>query len=374
MNNMNNRVDARTNATVLPKNRKDISEKVEQVLEESSKGISSDVMAWIKKRFESNIHLWIGENLGKINVSLVADSSVIIQSIKYHAKGKTSILYHLAENHLFPIYTPKEAEAEVLDYIENKAKKNESKTKLRKAWKNLKPILKIREVMNSEAKKIAKEMIRDRDPNDAPFIGLYFELGATAVLTSDRDYESATVRKFNIAELNDVVAVFHKGFFSFFIMNDITPLVLEGLSKLVMAIAKVLFGFLKQLFEIGVGVISGAFEKIGELISKIPKNAQKWITVGLFAAAAAVLLATIFYEGARKKVTGAIKSVWNNIKPVLEKIVNWLTNIINSLIHYAKLSGPYIGTSVEILAEIQSHIAEISEKIKNLGLESANFA
>src|SRR6185312_7007985 len=263
------------------------------------------------------------------------------------------------------IYIPKIAEVEVLKYIEKKTKKKQNTEKLRELWQTLKHNLKIQEAQDPQAEEIAKEIIGKRDPSDIPFVSLYVDIGATAIVTNDNDYDTPSVKKFSVGDLNNIVAVFHRGIFSFFVMNDVLPLVIEGISKIIIAIVKSLYQFLVLIFNICVSTLTGAISKLSNFLSKIPSNAQ--IAIVLSCTLLALFLA--FHKGARDKISGFIKSMWDKIKSFVITITNFISNAIGKLIQYAKLSGPYVGMSLTILLEIHKHIIVISEEIKNLGLE-----
>lgn len=86
------------------------------------------------------------------------------------------------------------------------------------------------------------------------------------------------------------------------------------------------------------------------------------------------MLLMIFHDGVKNKISSAAKQVWNGIKSKIIALTTWLSDVIGKLIHYAKLSAPYIGTSAEIFVEIHKHIIAMTEEIKNLKLENvANY-
>lgn len=102
---------------------------VEDFLIQATKGLSIELLDWMKQKFESNMHHLIGENLGDVTVGVVVDSSSVIRALNYYSKGKTSLLFKLVKNPIFPMYAPPKLEEEVLDYINNKSK-NYNKKKL----------------------------------------------------------------------------------------------------------------------------------------------------------------------------------------------------------------------------------------------------
>ena len=97
---------------------------IEDVLNNATKGLDSELLAWIKQKFESNMHHMIEESFRNITMEIVVDSSSVINQLNHFAEEKSALLFHLIKNPIFPLSAPPLLEKEVLDYIENKAKKN----------------------------------------------------------------------------------------------------------------------------------------------------------------------------------------------------------------------------------------------------------
>jgi|GEM_PF-2629381 len=349
---------------------KDISEKVEWYLDEVSKSANPDMLVWIKEQVEKNIHIWLGEKLDQLKVSMVMDTNMVNSTLKRYEKGETSIIFKLAENPLFTFYSPREIESEVQKFIEGKKAKGLNRKKLREGWEKIKQIIIIKDVKNDAARNEALKLIGARDPTDAPFVSLYIEIGAHAVLTYDNDYEAPSIRTFSMKNLNDTVGIFHRGVFSFFIMNDILPLTLEILGKAVMAIAKGVFEVLKLLWDLLKGLISGAIEKIGDLISRIPPKYLKILGIGLGIGLIILTIILIFRKKTRSKFSGLVKSGLNWISNNAEKLINWIIDAVSTLIDLVKKTGPYAGTSLMVLTEIHSHLIALSEEMKKLDLRN----
>lgn len=353
-----------------------ISEKVTSFLDEATKNLSPELLGWLKQQFDSGISNFLGGNLRKLKVGLVLDANIAIQAITYHAKGKKSILFHLEKNPIFPIYAPPEIEDEIIKYIENdaKTKKGYNKKKLEEGWNRLKKILTIKNVTNKKIRDMALKMMSEHDPLDAPFVSLYIDTGSVAILTEDHHYDELAIEKFNIEKLQDVVATFHRGVYSFFIFNDAIPLILKLMAELIAAIVKISFQFLMLVYNIGKGILTGAIDQIIDLFSRIPSSIQKGLGIALLIAGVFGAVLLIFNENLRKKFSTLIHSAWNKIKSFIEKILKWISGVVKTLVYYTKSTGPYAKISFVALADIYKNIMVISEEIKNLYAKSAYFA
>ncbi|MGH2613238.1 MAG: PIN domain-containing protein [Rhabdochlamydiaceae bacterium] len=351
------------------KKKSDISEKVGWYLDELSKSLDADILAWIKEQIEKTAHVWLGEKLAQLKVNIVMDTNMVNSTIKRYAKGDSSIIFKLEKNPFFSFYAPKEIEFEVQKFIKGKKAKGLDRQKLREGWEKLKQNITIKDVENDAARKEAMKLMGNIDLSDIPFVGLYIEMSAHAVLTYDKDYEIPSVRTFSMKSLNDIVGVFHRGTFSFFIMNDVLPLVLEFLYKAVIAIARGIYGILKLIWGLLKAAVSGLIKKAGELISMIPPNAQKILGIGL--AGLAILL--ILRKGVRDRLLGWISPILELVRDSAEKMAKWVIGMISTLIDLAKRAGPHAGTSLTVLAEIHTHLIALSEEIKNLDLKNAAY-
>lgn len=346
----------------------DFSQKVYDFLNESSKGLSPELIEFLREKFESNIVNWFGEEPGDLQVKLVVDSNTVIRSLKHFAKtGKIPLLFKLKSNPMFPIYSPIELEKEVIEYIECKEKNQKYKLKMKEGWSLVKQNIIFKKEVYIESWNKASKVIGGRDKDDIPFVGVYFDLKATAVVTDDRDYEHPEIRRFNIESLGEVVGTYHKGVFSFFILNDLSPLVFELIKQLSVSILKILSEFLLIFVGLSKALISGAISKISQLAAKAPSWFW-WFLLGAFGVAAIVLL---IRDGARKKVSDTIHSGVEKIKPIITKILELLQKLFSKLIEYVEKAAPYAGMTAIAIKELSDNVQRLRDEIKSLTSEEA---
>jgi predicted nucleic acid-binding protein len=288
----------------------------------------------------------------------------VIKSLNYYASGKIPILLHLVDNPIFDLYAPPELETEVLEYINQRDAKKEI---LLAGWNTLKNALKIKSVQNNKARKLAIDAIGKKDLDDVPFVELYFALNAHGIITDDKHYEDPTIKKFDIPKLGKVVGTYHMGMTSFFIAYDLMPQVIDFLFKIIGFIVKELARYLEMLITLIAAALTGAVNNIATAIS----NAPQWLQALLLGALAAGVIVMVFSEKTRDKVTSAAKIFWSKIKPLLVQIVNWLKSVINYLLERIKKLGPYAISSASVLAEINKHIEEFKNEIRNIILDES---
>ena len=220
----------------------------------------------------------------------------------------------------------------------------------------------IKEIQNDESAELAKK-IMTRDPNDVSFVSMVIDTGAMAVLSEDNDFVPS-IQRFTTEKFGEVIGIYHKGLFSFFIMTDLVPLIMELAGKLVLGVMSILFEFLSIVVNLSKSLVSGSFNALSNIISRIPLWA-----LGVIGVAVVGLL--FFHTKTRKKVSSGLKSLWNKIKPIIEKIISWLLYALEKLLNYTEKASPYVGMSVIAINELHKNIIEFSNEIKNIKLENA---
>ncbi len=340
-----------------------ISKVFEEFLNKTTKGLDSEILEWIKQKFESNMPHIIEKSFGDITMEIVVDSSSVINQLNHFATGKSSLLFHLNENPIFPLCAPPLLEKEVLDYIENKAKKKYSKEKLLEGWSVLKTRITIKEIQNDEAVAAATKIMK-RDPNDVPFVSLVIDTGASAILSQDNDFTDS-VRRFTVSTLGEMVGVYHRGLFSFFIMSDVVPLVIELAGKLVVGIIKILFEFVVIIATLVKAFIKGSVNTLSNIVSKMPN----WAIAVLVIVTIAILSLVAMNEKTRKKMILGLKSIWNKTKSTIGKITVWLVKCMKFLLNYLKKMSPYIEMSAVVIADLEKQIELLKKEIENMKLE-----
>lgn len=349
----------------------DFSKKIHDFLDEATKGFSPDLIEYLKLRFQNSMMNWITKDGADLQVKLVVDSNTVIRSLRYYAKtGKPSLLFKLKSNPLFPLYSPIDLETEVLEYIEIKEKNQKYKPKMKKAWNLIKQNITFQKEIHMESWNKAKEIIGKRDSDDIPFVGVYFDLNASGVITEDKDYEHPEIRQFNIESLGEIVGTFHRGIFSFFILNDISPLLFDFIKQISLSILKFLSEILVLFLGVFKALATGAISKIFELLSKAP-SWLLWLFLGAFGVG---IIAVLFHDSARNKVKSFAQSTKEKIKPIVDRIIHFMRIFFGKLIEYTKKSAPYASMTLISIKELSENIDKLQEEVQTLLSEESLFS
>ena len=338
----------------------DFSKKIQEFIDEFTKALPPDLIEYLRSNFQASIADWITKEGVDLQVKLVIDSNTVIRSLKNYAKtGTQPLLLKLGSNPLFPLYSPIDLETEVSEYIETKEKNQKNKPKMRKAWNLMKQNISIQKEIHTASWNKAQEAIGKRDPDDIPFVGVYFDLDASGIVTDDKDYDSLKIRRFSIEDLGEIVGTFHRGIFSFFILNDFSPLLFDFIKQICLAIAKFLSEILTLALEFMKALATGAISKIWEWLSKAPS----WLITILSVGVVASILIIWFHDDTRKKAKDLVQRTKEKIKPILDKIFQLVKALFGKLIGYAEKSAPYAGMALVSFKELSANIEKLQEEV-----------
>ena len=205
-----------------------------------------------------------------------------------------------------------------------------------------------------------------RDPNDIPFVSLLIDTGASAILSQDNDFVDS-VRCFTVSTLGEMVGVYHRGLFSFSIMSDIVPTVIQLAGQFVMEIVKILCEFVVLIAIFVKAIFKGIVNSLSNIISKFPDGLVRTLAMVL----AMVIPLILVDEKIRKKIISAFKPFWNKIKSIINKIITWLSKSIKILLNYLKKIGPYMQIPIAAILNLQKQIELLKKEIENIKLEDA---
>lgn len=336
-------------------------------LDELTKALSPEFLGWMKQTMETHVHIFTGKALGVLKAGLVLDANFAIQAIRYYASGKTPMLFKMKKNPLFPIYAPKEMVQEVSEKLRLLAEQGYDKTKLNAGWRRLKGMITIRDVKDEKARSAATEIIGKRDPDDVSYVQLYIETGAAAILTNDNDFQNPLVRTFDLKDLQRVVAVFHRGIYSFFLLHNAIPIMMALVEKILLAIVSAVFSNLEGLLDLAVNVVSGTVSMIAKVLSGVPDKV--WIILGIIALVAGII--AVAHDGAREWIVEQIKELWRKVKPALVRVLEWMTQTVDFVVKLARSSTPYAGVSIVILGEVYQSVTDLVEEVKKMNTAAA---
>ena len=349
----------------------DFSEKIRYFLDECTKGLSPDLIEHMRAGFQTSATSGLANGEMDLQVKLVVDSNAVIRSLMHYAKtGKSPLLLKLESNPLFPLYSPTDLEDEVSEYIETKEKDPENRPKMREAWSLIRKNIIIQKKIQTKSWNKAKEVIGKRDSDDMPFVGVYFDLNASGIVTDDKDYDHPEIKRFTIESLGELVGDFHRGIFSFFIVNDLSPPLFDFVKQISLSIIK----FLSETIVLVLGFIkslaTGTVSKVLEWLDRAPSWFM-WLLLGVFLI---VGITVIFHDSARKRVEDVIQRAKEKIRPSLDRILHFVKILFGKLIEYIEKSSPYANMTLISIRELHTNIQKLHEEVEALLSEESLFS
>jgi len=340
-------------------------ESVDRSLDELTKSLPLEIVEWLKQRFQSVIQNLLKLEFADISVEFVVDTNIIIRSLLGYAKGKVSCLFGLIKNQIFKFHAPAYIEHEIAKFIRTNKKKI-NKNKLVEGWMKLRNNLKIGTQVSVNALNLANAIIGNRDPKDVPFVAMYIDLGASNILTYDKDFDHPLLRTLKIDGLGQVVAAVNRGLLSFFVLNDLTPGTLNFLGQLILGLIRTLFDAVKLLVDFFSAVTRNAINEATNLISNFFPEIRDWIESGAFndaLLAITIIVAgvVIIDEDLRNNLFRLTNFIIRSLQPTLDNFVNWLERSMRVLIDWAKAILPHI---VTILVALLVNISKVVSHVK----------
>jgi predicted nucleic acid-binding protein len=340
---------------------------VDSHLDGLTRSLSPEMLAWLKENTEKHIGVLGGGKIEDLRISLVIDTNFALAAIRHYEKGKMPMLIKMAKNPLFPIYAPPELAIEVEEKLMVFAEEGLNLEKMQEAWKQIRAVIKFSSRGTKVAKKKAAELIGSKDKDDVPFVQVYIDCGAAAILTEDEHYDNEEIKTFTVKDLQKIVAMSHRGVFSFFILHDMTPMLLKLLWQAVLGIARAIFDLVALLAKLAAGVITGGIKMIADILSRLPDK----VGVILLTAVLGAGIAALAIEKSRKKIISFAQDAWSIVKPILQKLSEWFWRAVEFAFRVASASKPYVGASLLILTRFIENVKVLREELQRISAAAA---
>ena len=316
-------------------------------------------------QIESHSSILIKDNFESFKINIVIDTNAAITTIKRHIKNEPSIFFHLSKNPLFSLWAPTELKDEVLKYIENKVQKK-SKKQWIEGLQTISNTIKFKNNNNVRIKKQAMDIIGKIDPKDVPFVELYLDVNAQAILTSDKHFKHKGIRIFEINDLITITSVFQKGILSHYIVSESIPTGVNFLKEIILAFFIKIFDSIKHVLKITMSKITNVYSQVMEFIKKLPL----WQKILIIGGVILLLGWIISSKSKRNKIIYTLDSLTNS-RSIIMRILAFLKKSIGELIDFMSYIIPS-GTIVitESLNNLLEHIKNMENEFKNLLIQN----
>lgn len=246
----------------------------------------------------------------RFQITLVLDTNILFKAVRHKAlSGNQPLLEKLLDNPILRVCAPVELEKEIISKIEQKFPKDKKtrEVDILEAKNIARQILERVEIIDeidTESMEKANVELGNRDIDDIPFMGLYFSIKASGILTQDKHLTgNDSVRVWETGELGRVVTVINKGTISFAIA--------AGGFHIAVAIAKEIISVIWSGVIYLVDSATKLFRGGIRVIQKVPPFVSVLIALGI-----------ILFEAKTGYIRGASRKCIDKLKGIEESL--WL--------------------------------------------------
>ena len=240
---------------------------------------------------------------GRLRVTLVMDSCIVVADAFRVAEGKPSTTERLMASHFLRLVAPPDIAREAREQVVRDLPKNASLDVARAHVERLLSRIEVASKASMEALRVARRKLASRDPGDVPFLAVLIDSEGEGIVSRDKKaFESLEgVHRWELREMAELVTVYESGTLALGIGAVTGEALLELGTKFFTAVAQAIAEAFTVFANIIVGLATGA----AEALAKVP--AWAWVVLGVVGGAVAV--AAILSEDFREWLLSGLTSV-----------------------------------------------------------------
>lgn len=327
-----------------------INTEIDDIIGQVVKATDPAILAYCKDYFEKNLLYLYGD---KLEMILIVDAQAIISEAIAQVRKGRSFLLELLKSPFLKLYSPTWLRDEVKKKIQKIAEREGiAEGDLEKSADILLEKVKVVDPDDEVAYTRAWASIGYRDPQDIPYVTLYFSIKSHGILTRDKDI--AEIPEIKTWErpgtVGKIISVFEKGTFSFLIVGKALPTAFRFLFEICVTLLKTIW----NIVRIVVGAVYSLIKEGIAAISKLPDWVKVLISVGT--------IITLFWEKSRKIIMEGLQSFVSGLLTILNWFYQSMKNVISIIAQIVKIS-------IEVLRVLFVKIEETMATFKQLSLE-----
>lgn len=258
-------------------------------------------------------------------MEFVVDTNILFMEVRSLMLNNSSFFMKVYDNPLIKVYAPPKIEEELLSRIQRKFPKDK-KTRdldvfecLEKAKQLLSKII-IRDDIDDEVLKKAKEKLNNRDKDDVPFLALGLFIKGDGILTNDKDIRDLDdVKTWRLGEAGKLVCDFKKGSFSFAIVGATMESILKVVGGILSSIWNSVIRVAEKMIVFATKILQGGVEAI----MKLPPE----IVIPIFGIS---ILIAVLFKDARTFAMDALVTIKDIFIRIFQKIKEFIRNMIDA--------------------------------------------
>lgn len=279
---------------------------------------------------------------------VVDSSSIIADMLSLVRKGKSK-LRQLMKEPFVRFHAPTILKTE----IESKMGKwKKDKQLLMQTWqKDFLPKISLKDPKNLIAWIKGFITVGRRDEKDIPFVALHFEMRSQGIITRDKDIiEQPQIHTWKLGRLGNVVTIFKKGSFSFFVFSKLLPAIFYVLFQIGVAILRVLIEMIVNFLALFGSIAKGAVEAI----SRLPDWAKVFLGLATFV--------FVLYDKTRNATLDFLKKVSEEFCRFAFKLYENIKSLLSSL-------APIMNIAIVVLTYLFQTLEEAINQIRSLKMD-----
>jgi predicted nucleic acid-binding protein len=268
---------------------------------------------------------------GRLRVTLVMDSCIVVADAFRVAQGKPSTTERLMASTFVRLVAPRDIAREVREQVVKDLPKNASLDVARTQVERLLGRIEIVSDPSIEALRVARKKLAERDPGDVPFLAVLIDSEGEGIVSRDkRAFDSlAGARRWELREMAELVTTYESGTLALGIGAATGEALLDLGSKLLTAVAKAIVEAFTIFANIIIGLASGAAEALA--------NVPGWAWVVLGVVGGAVAIAAILNEDFREWLLSGLTSIGQILYKAARTILEAVATLVQAV--YATLTA-----------------------------------
>jgi predicted nucleic acid-binding protein len=317
---------------------KQFDDVADETLKQISRSLPAEFYGELRTGVLSSLMSVIGG--GRLTVTLVVDTNIVVADAFRVAQGKPSTTERLMASRFVRLVAPSDITREAREKVTQKLPKGASLEVARSHVERLLQQIEIVAGITAEALRLAREKLADRDLGDSPFLAVLIDSVGEGIVSRDREaFESLEgVKRWELKEMADLVTVYESGTLALGVGAATTEALLELLSTVFTVVTKAILEAFKIFADIIVGFATGA----AEALSRVPQWA--WVVLGVVGSA--IVIAAVLDEDFREWLFAGLSSVgeilYKSAKSIIGAAKTLVTAIHDFLVWVWELIRPFV--------------------------------
>jgi len=306
--------------------------------------------------------LILGGLSGKITIKAVIDSNIIVSDALRIANGNSSTTERILSSKFIKFIAPPDLRIEVERNIrEHMTDASKCKIALNHA-ENLISHIQVVPVKSESIINRAR-LILSHHPKDIPFLAMYFESEADAIITREKGtFDREEVCRWDLRKAVETVVSYESGSLAFIIAGAAIDVLLELFQSILLTI-------LTAICE-GIGIIVNFLKDLATGIVNAISKLPDWAKIAIAIICGVGIIAIMLDEGLRNQLVDGLKKIGETLHAIVNTIINAIKEM---LILVWNVTLPLTSTAVIIGGVLLRRILSLIQLSQSLAQKTYRY-